>query len=201
MPIGAETIIISTRRDRSSHANADRREPETTETTERRLAPVSTLFYRLRESRRGRPRRGSAHTATRGSAHMSLSAPGGARGARAQARVPAPRDVAGGVRRAAFARARDLPAAARTAAPLGARRVVLPALRRRRARRAQVRRRGPVRAPGGGQVAHEGRGDLLYPADLDDDDDASFAFDVEDDDDDARRSRGSSSPRARSPAP
>ena len=116
---------------------------------------------------------------------MSLSAPGVARGARAQARVPAPRDAAGGVRRAAFARARDLPAAARTAAPPSGL-VAWSSPRSGVVARAELKSGGEGRYVRPVEDKSPMKDEEIYfdPADLDDDDDASFAFDVEDDDDD-----------------
>ena len=116
---------------------------------------------------------------------MSLSAPGVARGARAQARFPAPRDAAGGVRRAAFARARDLPAAARTAAPPSGL-VAWSSPRSGVVARAELKSGGEGRYVRPVEDKSPMKDEEIYfdPADLDDDDDASFAFDVEDDDDD-----------------
>ena len=115
---------------------------------------------------------------------MSLSAPGVARGARAQARFPAPRDAAGGVRRAAFARARDLPAAARTAAPPSGL-VAWSSPRSGVVARAELKSGGEGRYVRPVEDKSPMKDEEIYfdPADLDDDDDASFAFDVEDDDD------------------
>ena len=115
---------------------------------------------------------------------MSLSAPGVARGARAQARVPASRGAARGARSAAFARARDLPAAARTAAP-PAGLVAWPYPRSGVVARAELKSGGEGRYVRPVEDKSPMKDEEIYfdPADLDDDD-ASFSFDVDDDDDD-----------------
>jgi hypothetical protein len=109
---------------------------------------------------------------------MSLSAPGVARGARAQARVPASRGAARGARSAAFARARDLPAAARTAAP-PAGLVAWPSPRSGVVARAELKSGGEGRYVRPVEDKSPMKDEEIYfdPADLDDDD-ASFAFDV-----------------------
>ena len=126
-----------------------------------------------------------AHTAAHSSSHMSLSAPGVARGARAHARVSAPRDAARGVRHAAFARARDRPAAARTAAPPSGL-VAWSSARSGVVARAELKSGGEGRYVRPVEDKSPMKDEEIYfdPADLDDDDDASFAFDDDDDEDD-----------------
>ena len=89
------------------------------------------------------------------------------------------------MRRAAFARARDLPAAARTAAPPSGL-VAWSSPRSGVVARAELKSGGEGRYVRPVEDKSPMKDEEIYfdPADLDDDDDASFAFDVEDDDDD-----------------